>query len=231
MKIEIWSDVMCPFCYIGKRKFEQALAAFPHKDLVEIEWKSFQLNPYVEYNPDKDIYDTLAEMKGQSREWAISMHQYVKDMAAKVGLNFDFDQAKIANTWDAHRILQLAKKNNLGDAMEERLFRAYFTEGAIISDHSTLIQLATEVGINPEEVKNVLIGNDFTQQVQEDLETARRFGINGVPFFGFNRKYGISGAQDSEYFLEMLHRVYTEMPQQIIDTPNGVACSVEEGCQ
>ncbi len=230
MKIEIWSDVMCPFCYIGKRKLEQALEVFPHKNTVEIEWKSFQLNPYAEYNPEKDIYDTLAEIKGQSREWAISMHQYVKEMAAKVGLHFDFDQAKIANTWDAHRMLQLSKKYNLGNEMEERLFRAYFTEGAIISDHSTLIQLANEVGLNPEEAKKILENDDFTQEVQEDLQTAKQFGINGVPFFGFNRKYGISGAQESEYFLEMLEKVYAETLPPLNQERIGSACHAEGDC-
>jgi len=206
MKIEIWSDVMCPFCYIGKRKLEKALEQFEGKCNVEITWKSYQLNPHMEYQEGVDVYTYLAEVKGKSREWAEEMHANVSKMANEVGLNYDFDKVKIANSFDAHRVIQLAKKYNLTNEIEERFFKGYFIEGSLMSDHAILLKLAVEAGLNEAEVKHVLETDDFALEVKADVDEAQRIGVRGVPFFVFNRKYAISGAQDTAVFLETLRR-------------------------
>ena len=206
MKIEIWSDVMCPFCYIGKRKLEKALEQFEGKKKVEVTWKSYQLNPHIEYQEGVDVYTYLAEVKGKSREWAEEMHANVSNMANEVGLNYDFDKVKIANSFDAHRVIQLAKTHNLTNEVEERFFKAYFTEGAIMSDHKTLLRLGVEAGLNEAEVQGVLGSDKFALDVKADVAEAQQIGVRGVPFFVFNRRYAISGAQDTAVFLETLRR-------------------------
>ena len=204
MQVEIWSDIMCPFCYIGKRKFEAALEKFPNKNEVEIIWKSYQLDPNIKEQPGKDIYSYLAEAKGQSLEWSKKMHENVVNMAKSVGLEYNFDKAVIANSFDAHRVIQLAKKHGLGDAIEERLFKAYFTEGKNFADHETLAAIGEEVGLDRKEILSLLNSNDLADNVHSDIEEGMRLGLRGVPFFVFNRKIGVSGAQDSEIFLQAL---------------------------
>lgn len=204
MQVEIWSDIMCPFCYIGKRKFEAALEKFPKKNEVEIIWKSYQLDPNIKEQPGKDIYSYLAEAKGQSLEWSKKMHENVVNMAKSVGLEYNFDKAVIANSFDAHRVIQFAKKHGLGDALEERLFKAYFTEGKNFGDHETLAAIGEEVGLDRKEILSLLNSNDLADNVHSDIEEGMRLGLRGVPFFVFNRKIGVSGAQDSEIFLQAL---------------------------
>lgn len=210
MKIEIWSDVMCPFCYIGKRRFESALAKFEHKHEVQIVWKSFQLNPQMKTDPQKNINQYLAEIKGWTLDQAESMNDRVTQMAAAEGLHYDLDKAIVANSFDAHRLIQLAKTHNKGDEAEECLFKAYFSEGKNTADHSTLIQLGAEAGLDKNEVEKMLNENSFTTEVQKDISEARKLGINAVPFFLIDRKYGISGAQQSETFLEALNKSWEE---------------------
>jgi predicted DsbA family dithiol-disulfide isomerase len=225
MKLEIWSDVMCPFCYIGKRKFEQALELFEHKDMVEVVWHSFQINPNLEYQPNKDMYDYVAELKGQSREWSIKVHKNLIQTAKSLGLDYRFDKAKIANSFDAHRVIQLAKKYKLDDEIEERFFKAYFTESALMSDHATLIRLAMEIGLDEEEVKQVLSSNQYADEVHKDRQEAQQLGANGVPFFVIDRKLAVAGAQDSKVFLEVLEKGYAEWikenPQPTLEVMDG----------
>ncbi len=204
MQVEIWSDIMCPFCYIGKRKFEAALEKFPNKKEVEIIWKSYQLDPNIKSQPGKDVYTYLAEAKGQTLEWSVKMHDNVVNMARSVGLEYNFDKAVTANSFDAHRLIQLAKKHGLGDAMEEKLFKAYFTEGKNFADHTTLVNLGADIGLNPEEISGMLSTQALADDVNFDIEQGIRLGLRGVPFFVFNRKIGVSGAQDSEIFLQAL---------------------------
>ncbi|MCW3071084.1 MAG: oxidoreductase [Bacteroidetes bacterium] len=206
MKVEIWSDIMCPFCYIGKRKFEKALEQFEHKGDVEIIWKSFQLNPDMETDPGRNINQYLAEIKGWSLEQAKEMNGRVTQMAEAVGLKYDFDKAIVANSFDAHRLIQLAKTKGKGDLAEERLFKAYFTEGSNIADKETLSAIGTSIGLEPEEVKEVLDSDKFAENVQEDLNESQQIGVRGVPFFVFDRKYAVSGAQESDAFLEVLRK-------------------------
>jgi len=210
MQIEIWSDVMCPFCYIGKRRFEKALSGFAHKDEVELVWKSFRLNPQLKTDPSKNVNHYLSEIKGWPLEQAKAMNARVTEMARQEGLEYNFDKAIVANSFDAHRLVQLAKKHDLGDAMEERLFRAYFTEGANTADHATLTRLGAEIGLEESAVDALWKTNLFAEDVHRDEEEARQLGIRGVPFFLFARRYAVSGAQDSAVFLQALETAYAE---------------------
>ena len=201
---------MCPFCYIGKRKFEHALSQFPHKEQVNVVWKSFQLNPDMKTQPDKSLNQYLAETKGMSLAEARRMTDHVTAMASEVGLTFHFDKAVVASSQDAHRLIQLAKENSLGDAIEERLFRAYFTEGRDTSDHATLLELGTEIGLDSEAVQHLLQSNQYAEAVAQDIYEAQQVGVRGVPFFVLNHQYAISGAQQPETFLGALNTAWTD---------------------
>ncbi len=211
MKIEIWSDVMCPFCYIGKRKFEMALNQFDEKNSVEIVWKSFQLDPSIVSDENKTVNQFLAERKGWTLEYAQQMNDNVSKIANEVGLEFNLAKAIIANSFDAHRLSHLAKKYNLQNEAEEQLFKAYFTEGKNTADHNTLIQLGVEIGLDANEIKLMLQSSDYTEAVRIDSFEAQQIGVSGVPFFLFNDKYTISGAQDSSVFLNALQTISKEL--------------------
>jgi protein disulfide-isomerase len=207
MKIEIWSDIMCPFCYIGKRQLETALAKFPNDEFI-IEWKSFQLDPSITPQADKDVYTFLAERKGISVEQSVEMHKSVVERAKSVGLEYHFDKAIISNSLNAHRIIQLAKTKNVGEEMEEIFFKAYFTDGRDLNNDLTLIELALQAGLNSEEVQEVLQNEGlFLKEVNADIDEAREIGVQGVPFFVFDRKYAVSGAQPVETFVQTITEV------------------------
>ncbi|WP_281233342.1 DsbA family oxidoreductase [Flavobacterium gelatinilyticum] len=204
MKIEIWSDIMCPFCYIGKRQLETALKEFPENEF-EIEWKSFQLDPSITPQPGKDVYTYLAERKGMTVEQSKEMHKGVTERAKSVGLDYNFDKAVISNSFTAHRIIQLAKTKKLGDEIEEIFFKAYFTEGRDLNDGPTLIELAEKAGLERNEILNVLQSDDlFIKEVHSDINEAQQIGVQGVPFFVFDRKYAVSGAQPVEAFVQTI---------------------------
>jgi predicted DsbA family dithiol-disulfide isomerase len=233
MKVEIWSDVMCPFCYIGKRRFENALQQLPFKDAVEVEWKSFQLDPSMHYEPGKSIHQYLAERKGFSVQKAKELNDHVTGMAAAEGLQYNFDKAIVANSFDAHRFSHFAKEHGKGDAAEESLFKAYFTEGKNISDRETLIQLGTEIGLDATALKQALEGNAYAQNVTEDIAEAEALGVRGVPFFVIDRKYAVSGAQAAETFHQALERAYTEWKKEnnSFTTIQGEVCSPDGNCK
>jgi predicted DsbA family dithiol-disulfide isomerase len=231
MKVEIWSDVMCPFCYIGKRKFEAALAQFEHKDQVEVEWKSFQLNPSQVTDPSKNTVQHLAEAKGWTLAYAKEMTAHVTNMAKEVGLNYNFDKAVVANSFDAHRVVQYAKTKGKGDAMEEQLFKAYFIDGKNTADHATLTQLAVETGMDEREVKAVLASNQFADKVQEDIYEAQQIGVRGVPYFAIANKYAVSGAQPAETFLGALQKAWSELPKTETQTLDGATCAPDGTCE
>jgi len=204
MKIEIWSDIMCPFCYIGKRQLEKALAEFPNNEF-EIEWKSFQLDPSITPQNSKDVYTFLAERKGISLEQSKEMHKGVVERAKSVGLDYHFEKAIVSNSLTAHRIIHLAKTKNLGDEMEEIFFKAYFTEGKDLNDSSTLIELGIEAGLGANEISEVVENEDmYLNNVKADIAEAQEIGVQGVPFFVFDRKYAISGAQPLEAFVQTI---------------------------
>lgn len=210
MNIEIWSDMMCPFCYLGKRRLEEALSRFPEKEKVEITWKSFQLNPGMKTDPGKNITQYLMEIKGWSLEQTRQAHDRLTKAAAEAGLLYDFDRAVVANSFDAHRLVQLAKARGLGDAMEERLFKGYFSEGANIADPATLLLLAKEAGLEEGESKSVLESDAYSAEVKADVREAQQLGVTGVPFFLFDRKFAVSGAQDTSVFLKALEKAALE---------------------
>lgn len=234
MRVEIWSDIMCPFCYIGKRRFEAALAQFPEKEGITVEWKSFQLNPSLKSQPGKDIYDYVAEMKGQSREWSLAVHDQLAGTAKEAGLTYNFEKAVLANSFDAHRLIQLAKQYGRGDAAEEALFHAYFTDGKDMSDHETLLELGTGIGLDKDEVAAMLQSHDYAAAVNKDVDEAQQLGIRGVPFFVLDRKYGVSGAQQVDAFSQALQQAYAEwkktQPVQGLETLSGQVCTPDGEC-
>lgn len=232
MNVEIWSDVMCPFCYIGKRKFENALAKFPHKENINIIWKSFQLDPTTLTDPSLNTIDNLAEKKGWSKQQAQETTAQVTDIAKQVGLDFHFEKAVVANSFDAHRLSHLAKKYGKQNDLEEKLFLAYFTEGKNTADHSTLLQIGKDLGIPEQEITTVLNSDTFTNEVEQDITEAQHIGVRGVPFFVLDRKYAVSGAQESETFLGALTKAYEEHANGIIEPiSNNSSCGCgPEGC-
>jgi len=229
MRVEIWSDVVCPFCYIGKRKFEKALDAFANKEQVEIVWKSFQLDPATTPSPGKTVIESLAEKKGWSLEQSHQIHAQVAAMAKEVGLNYQMDKAVVANTFDAHRLSHLAATKGLQDKMEERLFAAYFTEGKDIGDKETLAALAQEVGLNAAEAAEVLRSEAYSDKVEADILEAQKVGVRGVPFFVFDNKYAVSGAQPSDVFAQVLAKVWEEQSTVNLEGTGGV-CTPDGVC-
>lgn len=229
MKVEIWSDVVCPFCYIGKRHFEQALKQFPQAEQVEITWRSYQLDPEAKTDPTKSVYESLAQKKGWTVDYAKQVSSQVVQMAKNAGLDYHFEKAVTANTFKAHRLSHLAKQHNLADAMEERLFKAYFINGENIDDEATLLRIAEEIGLDKEAVNKVLSSDQFSREVISDIEMAGQIGVRGVPFFVIDRKYAVSGAQPAEVFAGALQKAWDEMPpEQKITSAN--SCSTDGDC-
>lgn len=213
MKVEIWSDMMCPFCYIGKRRFESALQQFPQREQVEVIWKSFQLNPDMKTEPGRSINEYLAATKGWTLEQAQQANDHVTAMAREAGLHYDFDRAVVANSFDAHRLVQLAKTQGKGDQVEELLFSAYFTEGKNIADHATLLELGIGAGLDSVTIKEMLQSGSYGDQVQQDIYEARQVGVRGVPFFVLADRYAVSGAQAVETFSGALEKAWSEWIQ------------------
>lgn len=234
MKVEIWSDVMCPFCYIGKRRFENALEHFEHKDEIEIEWKSFQLNPNMETNPNINIDQYLADVKGFTIDHARQLNAHVTQMAAEAGLTYNFDKAIVANSFNAHRYSHLAKKHGLGIEAEDQLFKAYFTDGKNIDDQHTLIELGAALGLDASEVKQTLESNAYADEVKRDIAQAQYLGIQGVPFFVLNNKYAVSGAQAVPVFEQTLQKAFDdwqkENPKPKFEIIEGESCGPDGDC-
>jgi len=208
MKVDIWSDIRCPFCYIGKRKFEAALEQFEHKDKIEIEWHSFELDPNLQ-NSTESPAQYLADRYSRPVEWAMEMQENVSKTASEAGLQFNLDHSVIANSFDAHRLIQMAKADGLGDAVEEALFKAHFTDGKDISDHSELESIGASIGLDAFAVQTMLQGTDFSTEVRRDEQIATQIGINSVPFFIFNQKLAVSGAQAPETFLGAMRQAWS----------------------
>ncbi len=232
MNINIWSDIRCPFCYIGKKKFEIALEKFPHKDEVNVIWRSFQLDPKLETRTDVSAIDYISEIKGISHAQAVEMHQHVTQIAKEVGLDFNFDKSIIANSYNAHRLIQLAKTHDLGSDVEEQLFKAHFIEGKNIDDNKTLVQIGVAIGLDEKEVSEVLASDAFSKEVKQDEMQAQSIGVRGVPFFVLNDKYAVSGAQSPETFLEVLEQSWKEFENEkktLVNIP-GESCSIDGTC-
>lgn len=209
MQVEIWSDVVCPWCYLGKRRLEQALERFPHRDRVDIVWRSFELDPDAPSVP-QDLTARLASRYGMSTEEAADRNAQMTELAAESGLAFRLDIAKPANTFDAHRVLHLARAAGLESEAKERLLAAYFSEGRVISDTDTLVELAAEVGVDPDRTRAALAGEGFAGEVRADEREAVELGITGVPFFVLGRRYAVSGAQPPELLLQALEQAWAD---------------------
>lgn len=237
MKVEVWSDIMCPFCYIGKRHYEAALKQFADSNRIEIVWKSFQLDPTIPKNPENknNVYKYLADRKGMSEAQSRKMHDNVVEMAKQAGLNYNFDHAVVANSFDAHKMIQLAKTKGLGDAAEERLFRAYFIEGMDFGDAATLVKIGQEIGLQAAEIEAALVSEEYAKKVNADVAEAAQLGIQGVPFFVFNRKYAVSGAQPTEAFLQTLQKSFAEWekanPKSAFEVLEGPVCKPDGKCE
>jgi len=212
MKVEVWSDIMCPFCYIGKRNYETALKQFTGRSQVEIEWHSFQLDPNIPASSDKKVtvYQYLADKKGMTYEQSVTMHKGLIQTAKEAGLTYNFENAVVANSFDAHKMIQLAKEKGFGDQVEERLFLAYFTEGKDFGKLETLVGLGTDIGLTEEEIIAAIQSDEYAYKVRLDIQEAQNIGVRGVPFFVFNRKYAISGAQPPGFFLQTLEQSFKE---------------------
>ena len=204
MLIEVWSDVTCPWCYIGKRRLESALAQFDGRDDVTVEWKSYQLDPSAPLGQTTNVFETLSKKYGRSHDEIKAMNTQITEIAASEGLTFDFDRYQPINTFDAHRVLHLAKSLGLGDATKERFLKAQFTEGERLEDHETLVRLAVEAGVPESDVRRVLASDEYAADVRADVRELQSFGGGGVPFYVVDRRYGISGAQPVEVFLNTL---------------------------
>jgi len=210
MKIEIWSDIACPFCYIGKRKIEKAIAKFEHGDQIDVEWKSFLLNPDQVTEPNKSSQEYLAEAKGWTLEQTKEITSNVSNMAAQEGLEYHLDKTVVANSKKAHRLLHLAKASGKGNELKERLLKAYFTDTLNIDDNSVLLSLGKEVGLDETAIQTVLSTDKYESEVDHDIYESRQLGVRGVPFFVIDRKFGISGAQPDEVFDQTLEKAWVE---------------------
>ncbi len=234
MKIEIWSDVACPFCYIGKRKLEKALDKFPNKDQVEIEWKSFQLNPDQKTDPSINSLEYLSKAKGWSMPQTIQISKQVEEMAESEGLQYQLDKTVVANTKNAHRLIHLAKESGKGGEMKERLLKAYFTEGLNVDDQETLVKLGSDVGLDPNKVQNLFNSDQFDEAVAYDIYESRQIGVQGVPFFVLDRKFGISGAQADEVFDQTLEKAWNEFSKEneieILQNKDDNSCEIDGNC-
>jgi predicted DsbA family dithiol-disulfide isomerase len=209
MQVEIWSDVVCPWCYIGKRRFEQALEQFAGRDDVDVVWRSFELDPEGPSEPIP-LNERLAKRYGIQADEAAARHQRTTEIAAGVGLDLQLDRAMSGNTFDAHRLIHLADAHGLQDVANERVLAAYFNEGRPISDRETLVELGISIGLDADEVRAMLDSDRFASEVREDESIAAHFGINGVPFFVLDRRLGVSGAQSVEVLLGALEEAAGE---------------------
>ncbi len=231
MRVEIWSDVVCPWCYIGKRRFETALAAFPHRAEVEVVWRAFELDPAAPQERLGKYAVMLADKYGFPVEQGQEMIDTMTAAAAQDGLDFHFETARVGNTFDAHRLLHLAHERDLQDALKERLLRATFCEGEPIGDHATLVRLAAEAGLDADDASAVLASDRYAEQVHSDEQQARDYGISGVPFFVVDGKLGVSGAQPADVLRQLLDQAWEQSrPLQLLNASGVSDTAAAPGC-
>ncbi len=215
MQVDVWSDVVCPWCYVGLANLDAALAEFEHADEVEVVLHAFQLDPGAPRRDDQPVVERLAQKYGTTVEAIRESQDRIVTLGAERGIDFRFEQAIGGNTFDAHRLLHLALRRDLQVALKHRLGRAYFTDGQPIGEHDTLRKAAVDVGLDPEEVEAVLVGDAFAAEVRQDLATAREIGISGVPFFVADQRLAVSGAQPAETLLDVLRQAWAARAPQI----------------
>ncbi|MBG6217902.1 putative DsbA family dithiol-disulfide isomerase [Arthrobacter sp. CAN_A6] len=231
MDIEIFSDVKCPWCFVGKRRFEKALAAFPHRDQVNVTWRSFQLDPSLPDHYEGTEQQYLAERKGIPAEQVRQMWDNLVTQAAGEGLDFRFDDVVVGNSFTAHRFLHLAKAHGFGAEAKEAVLSAHFEHGKDTSDVDVLVPLGTSIGLAENEIRSTIGSDRFADDVRQDIEEARSLGVSGVPFFVIDRKYGISGAQPTEAFADALASYWKETNPltMVAASSDGEACG-PDGC-
>lgn len=232
LKVEVWSDIACPWCFIGKRRIETALREFPHADEVEVEWKSFQLDPRAPRVRDASVShaERLAKKYGTTVERARAMNERLIGIAREEGLEYDFERIQSGNTFDAHRLLHLAKDRGLQDQVKERFMHGYLCEGAAIGEPETLQRLATDAGLDADEVQGLLATDQYAADVRADQGAAHQLGVDGVPFFKIGR-YGASGAQPAELLLQILEKAYGELPAPLERIGAGGPVCGPDGCE
>lgn len=217
MNVEIWSDVVCPWCYVGKRRFEKAMTQFEHREDVSVTWRSYQLDPSAPPSTAGDPVERLAAKYGMSRAAAEAAQARMTTTAAGEGLDFHLDRARPGNTFDAHRLLHYARSVGNQDALNERLLAAHFVEGAAVGEREALVQLSIEAGLSEAAVREVLESDSFAADVRHDEQEGRDIGINGVPFFVIDRAYGLSGAQPPDVILSALRTAWASAhPLQMV---------------
>lgn len=237
MVIEVWSDIACPFCYIGKRKFEKALEKVEFKESIQIVWRSFQLDPNAQYTPDVDSHEKLAKKYGKSREWAVQMSQNVANMGEDAGLSFNMNSLKSGNTLHAHRLMHLAAESGKQTEAKELLFEAYFTNGENLEDFEVIKALGTKLNLDPSKVGEMLESDLYKKEVWEDQAKASSLGINGVPFFLFDGQLNVSGAQDVNHFVKILNKSYENWKEKRLASEkdkmqsNGTVCKPDSICE
>jgi predicted DsbA family dithiol-disulfide isomerase len=229
--IDTWSDVVCPWCYIGKRRLEAALALFPHRADVEVRWRAFELDPSAPPIRDSHVSqaERLAKKYGMSVSKAEAAIKNMTEVAAADGLEFHFEKTRSGNTFDAHRVLHLALERGVQDAVKERLLRGYMTEGVAIGEREALVELAGQAGLDREEVHAMLAGTQYAADVRADEEHARKLGISGVPFFVIGGRYAVSGAQPASVLLGALEKAWGDVNSQPVGDADGAVCG-PEGC-
>lgn len=235
MRVEIWSDVTCTHCYTAKREFERALSQFKNRDKIEVIWRSFELAPGFKTDPNKFLPQFLQELQGVSLGQAQEMINHVADSAKKVGLEYNLNNAIPANSFNAHRLSHFAKVRGLQDKMEERIFNAYFIEGKNIDAIPTLIELAKEIGLNAAEAENIFETSKYADEVNQDLAEAKQIGITSVPKYIFNSNTKVSGAQDSNVYLEILEKEFAQWKSDNVKSApeiiEGQFCKIEKDCK
>ena len=232
LKVEIWSDIACPWCYIGKKRFATALAEFPHRDHVEVTWKSYELSPRTPVGPGRPEIEMLSALKGIPRDQVERMFAQVTAVAAGEGLAYDFDRALAVNTFAAHRLVHLARTTGRAEQVLEALFSAHFEHGADLGDDDTLVRLVSEAGVDADAARAALAGGDFEDAVRADEDEARALGVTGVPFFVVDRRVAVSGAQPADVFAQLLEAGWREAnPLQTLASadPDAAAC-VDDSC-
>lgn len=230
MKVQIWSDVMCPFCYIGKKNFEKALTQLSFDEPIEIEWKSYQLDPTLEETSGTlTTKKYLMNKRGLSEDQIDQMMSNMIEMGKQSGIDFSKGNPIVANTFKAHQLLHVAKKHNIQNEMEELLFEAHFLESKNVADEDVLMTLGNQLGIDSEEIQKAFVDQEIAYEVQQDILEARTIGVTGVPFFVLNNKYAMSGAQPAEAFVEALTQTYTETVIPL-KGENNASCTID-GCE
>jgi predicted DsbA family dithiol-disulfide isomerase len=223
VQIEVWSDVVCPWCYIGKRRLETALERFPHRDQVEVTWRSFQLDPTVPEGETHPTLPALAAKYGASVDQMAANMKRVEDVAAAEGLEYHLAEGISGNTVRAHELLHLAGERGLQGAMKERLLHAHFEEGRSVFDVDSLVALGVEVGLDETEIRAALADRRYRAAVDQDAATAQALGATGVPFFVVDRRYGAAGAQPAELLLQVLERAWADA-HPLVTVPAADGC-------